>query len=28
MPITILTGYLGSGKTILLNHILYGDHGK
>ena len=28
IPITILTGYLGSGKTILLNHILYGDHGK
>ncbi|OUK32050.1 hypothetical protein BU183_09770, partial [Enterococcus faecium] len=23
IPITILTGYLGSGKTILLNHILY-----
>ncbi|HCI1032123.1 TPA: GTP-binding protein, partial [Enterococcus faecium] len=21
IPITILTGYLGSGKTILLNHI-------
>ena len=28
IPITILTGYLGSGKTILLKHILYGDHGK
>ncbi|HEY3341086.1 MAG TPA: GTP-binding protein, partial [Anaerolineae bacterium] len=24
---TIITGFLGSGKTSLLNHILHGDHG-
>ena len=27
IPITVLTGYLGSGKTTLFNHILHGDHG-
>ena len=27
VPITILTGFLGAGKTILLNRILNGDHG-
>ena len=27
IPITILTGFLWSGKTTLLNHILQGDHG-
>ena len=25
MPVTIITGFLGSGKTSLLNHIL-SDH--
>ncbi|KAH9715403.1 CobW C-terminal domain-containing protein [Citrus sinensis] len=27
-PASIITGFLGSGKTILLNHILTADHGK
>ncbi len=27
IPITILTGFLGAGKTSLLNHILHGNHG-
>jgi len=27
IPITILSGFLGAGKTSLLNHILHGDHG-
>jgi G3E family GTPase len=26
--ITVLTGFLGSGKTTLINHILTADHGK
>jgi len=26
-PITILTGFLGAGKTSVLNHILRADHG-
>ena len=26
-PITILTGFLGAGKTTRLNRILTGDHG-
>ena len=28
VPVTILTGFLGSGKTTLFNHILSGAHGK
>ncbi|KAI6709479.1 cobW/HypB/UreG [Diplocarpon mali] len=28
VPITIVTGYLGSGKTTLMNHILKQQHGK
>ena len=28
VPVTILTGFLGSGKTILLNRILKEDHGR
>ena len=24
----IVTGFLGAGKTTLVNHILKGDHGK
>ena len=27
IPVTILTGFLGSGKTTMLNHILKADHG-
>ena len=27
IPVTILTGFLGSGKTALLNRILKEDHG-
>lgn len=28
IPITIITGFLGSGKTTLVNRILTGDHGR
>ncbi|KAK6947336.1 Cobalamin (vitamin B12) biosynthesis CobW-like, C-terminal [Dillenia turbinata] len=28
VPATVLTGFLGSGKTSLLNHILTSEHGK
>ena len=28
VPVTILTGFLGSGKTTLFNHILTAAHGK
>jgi len=28
VPVTILTGFLGTGKTSLLNHILTSGHGK
>ncbi|GLU22036.1 hypothetical protein SLE2022_381360 [Rubroshorea leprosula] len=28
IPATIITGFLGSGETTLLNHILTADHGK
>ncbi|NOT79992.1 MAG: GTP-binding protein [Bacteriovoracaceae bacterium] len=28
IPVTILTGYLGSGKTTILNYILKENHGK
>lgn len=27
VPITLITGFLGSGKTTLVNRILSGDHG-
>ena len=27
-PVTIVTGFLGSGKTTLVNYILNGQHGK
>ncbi len=27
VPVTILGGFLGSGKTSLLNHVLHADHG-
>ena len=28
IPITVVTGFLGAGKTTLVNHILQGNHGK
>lgn len=28
VPVTIITGYLGSGKTTLVNYILTADHGE
>ncbi|GLC53461.1 hypothetical protein PLESTB_000752400 [Pleodorina starrii] len=28
IPITVVTGFLGSGKTTLVNHILSANHGK
>lgn len=28
VPLTIVTGYLGSGKTTLVNYILKEQHGK
>ena len=28
VPITLITGYLGSGKTTLINHILKNAKGK
>jgi G3E family GTPase len=28
IPITVVTGFLGSGKTTLVNHVLQGTHGK
>lgn len=28
VPVTIVTGFLGAGKTSLLNHILTGGHGR
>ena len=27
-PVTIVTGFLGAGKTTLVNYILQEDHGK
>jgi len=27
IPVTILTGFLGAGKTTVLNHILHAEHG-
>ncbi len=28
LPLTVIGGYLGAGKTTLINHILQSDHGK
>jgi len=28
IPVTVATGFLGSGKTTLINHILTAEHGK
>ena len=27
VPVTLVTGFLGAGKTTLVNHILKGKHG-
>jgi Ni2+-binding GTPase involved in maturation of urease and hydrogenase len=27
VPVTIITGFLGAGKTTLINHLLTTDHG-
>ena len=27
LPVTVLSGFLGAGKTALLNHILYNTLG-
>ena len=28
VPVTVVTGFLGSGKTTLMNRILTQEHGK
>ena len=28
VPVTIVTGFLGAGKTTLINNVLTADHGK
>lgn len=28
VPVTVVTGFLGSGKTTLINHILTAEHGR
>ena len=28
VPVTVVTGFLGSGKTTLVNYILSANHGK
>ena len=28
IPVTIITGFLGAGKTTFLNHILNNNHNK
>ena len=28
IPVTVITGFLGAGKTTLINHILTTEHGK
>ncbi|MFN4128749.1 MAG: GTP-binding protein, partial [Paracoccaceae bacterium] len=28
IPVTVLTGFLGAGKTSLLNHLLRASHGR
>lgn len=28
LPVTVVGGFLGSGKTTLVNHVLAGDHGR
>jgi len=28
LPVTVLSGFLGAGKTSLLNHVLHNKEGK
>ena len=28
IPVTVVAGFLGAGKTTMINHILHGDHGR
>ena len=28
LPVTVLSGFLGAGKTTVLNRLLNGDHGR
>lgn len=28
VPVTVVSGFLGAGKTSLMNHVLQGDHGR
>ena len=28
IPVTIVTGFLGAGKTTFINHVLTSQHGK
>ena len=28
LPVTVLSGFLGAGKTTVLNNLLTGDHGR
>jgi G3E family GTPase len=28
LPVTVLSGFLGAGKTTVLGHVLHADHGK
>ena len=28
VPVTLITGFLGAGKTSLINHVLAGDNGQ
>lgn len=28
IPVTVITGFLGAGKTTLINHVLTAEHGK
>jgi G3E family GTPase len=28
LPVTVLSGFLGAGKTTVLNHLLTGEHGR
>lgn len=27
VPVTLISGFLGAGKTTLVNHVLHADHG-
>ncbi|MCB1430526.1 MAG: GTP-binding protein, partial [Nitratireductor sp.] len=28
LPVSVISGYLGAGKTSLVNRLLSGDHGQ